>query len=164
MLAGLPKAPSAFNPVANPKRAKQRQLYVLRRMHELGFINDARLPRRRSRICASSATSTNSAVRADYVAEMARQIAFERFQEEAYTRGLRVITTILKADQEAAYASLRRGVLDYDKRHGYRGAEGYADLGQPGSALDETMDEALQESPTSTTSTPPSSSKPGPSW
>jgi penicillin-binding protein 1A len=93
------------------------------------------------------------AVRADHVAEMARQMAYERFQEEAYTRGLRVITTILKADQEAAYASLRRGVLDYDKRHGYRGARGYADLGsrhRPG----RSPEEALRKSPIPTTFIP----------
>ena len=145
MLAGLPKAPSSFNPVANPRRAKQRQLYVLRRMRELGYIDDAQLAEAQKQDLRIKRDVNEFGVRADYVAEMARQIVFERFQEEAYTRGLRVITTILKADQEAAYASLRRGVIDYDKRHGYRGAAGFADLGQPGSALDETLEEALQD-------------------
>jgi len=145
MLAGLPKAPSSFNPVANPKRAKQRQLYVLRRMRELGYIDDARLAEAQKQDLRVKRDVNEFAVRADHVAEMARQIAFERFQEEAYTRGLRVITTILKADQEAAYASLRRGVLDYDRRHGYRGAKGYVDLGQAGTALDEALEEALQD-------------------
>ena len=149
MLAGLPKAPSSFNPVANPKRAKLRQLYVLRRMHELGFINDAQLTQAQGQDLHIKRDVNEFAVRADHVAEMARQMAYERFHDEAYTRGLRVITTILKADQEAAYASLRRGVLDYDKRHGYRGARGYVDLGQPGSALDETLEEALQDEPDS---------------
>jgi penicillin-binding protein 1A len=149
MLAGLPKAPSSFNPVANPKRAKLRQLYVLRRMHELGFVNDAQLAEAQKQDLHIKRDVNEFAVRADHVAEMARQMAYERFQEEAYTRGLRVITTILKADQEAAYASLRRGVLDYDKRHGYRGAKGYVDLGQPGSALDETLEEAMQDEPDS---------------
>ena len=145
MLAGLPKAPSSFNPVVNPKRAKQRQLYVLRRMRELGFINDVQLAEAQKQDLHIKRDVNEFAVRADHVAEMARQMAYERFQEEAYTRGLRVITTILKADQEAAYASLRRGVLDYDKRHGYRGAKGYADLGKSGTASDETLEEALQE-------------------
>ena len=145
MLAGLPKAPSSFNPVANPKRAKQRQLYVLRRMRELGYINDAQLAEAQKQDLRIKRDVNEFAVRADHVAEMARQIAFERFQEEAYTRGLRVITTLIKADQEAAYASLRRGVLDYDRRHGYRGAKGYVDLGQPGTALDEVLEEALQD-------------------
>ncbi len=149
MLAGLPKAPSSFNPVANPKRAKLRQLYVLRRMRELGFIGDSQLAEAQTQALHIKRDVNEFAVRADHVAEMARQMAYERFQEEAYTRGLRVITTILKTDQEAAYASLRRGALDYDKRHGYRGAKGYADLGQPGTALDEALEEALQEEPDS---------------
>ena len=149
MLAGLPKAPSSFNPVANPKRAKLRQLYVLRRMHELGFIKDAQLAEAQKQDLRIKRDVNEFAVRADHVAEMARQMAYERFHEEAYTRGLRVITTILKADQEAAYASLRRGALEYDKRHGYRGAKGYADIGQPGAALDEALEEALQEEPDS---------------
>jgi penicillin-binding protein 1A len=149
MLAGLPKAPSSFNPVANPKRAKLRQLYVLRRMHELGFINDAQFAEAQKQDLRIKRDVNEFAVRADHVAEMARQMAYERFQGEAYTRGLRVITTILKADQEAAYASLRRGVLDYDRRHGYRGAKAYADLGQTGMPGDEILEEALQEEPDS---------------
>jgi penicillin-binding protein 1A len=149
MLAGLPKAPSSFNPVANPKRAKLRQLYVLRRMHELGFINDTQLAEAQKQDLHIKRDVNEFAVRADHVAEMARQMAYERFQGEAYTRGLRVITTILKADQEAAYASLRRGVLDYDRRHGYRGAKGYADLGQTDMPTDEILEEALQEEPDS---------------
>jgi penicillin-binding protein 1A len=149
MLAGLPKAPSSFNPVANPKRAKQRQLYVLRRMHELGFINETQLGEAQKQSLRIKRDVNEFAVRADHVAEMARQIAFERFQEEAYTRGLRVVTTLVRAEQEAAYESLRRGVLDYDRRHGYRGAKGYADLGEPGTALDELLEEALQDEPDS---------------
>lgn len=149
MLAGLPKAPSSFNPVVNPKRAKLRQSYVLRRMLELGSITDAQFAEAQKQDLHIKRDVNEFAVRADYVAEMARQMVFERFREETYTRGLRVVTTILKPDQEAAYASLRRGVIDYDKRHGYRGARGYADLGQPGSASDETLEEALQEEPDS---------------
>ncbi|HMM53518.1 MAG TPA: penicillin-binding protein 1A [Candidatus Desulfobacillus sp.] len=150
MLAGLPKAPSSFNPVANPKRAKLRQLYVLRRMHDLGFIDERQLAAAQKQSLHIKRDLNEFAVRADHVAEMARQMAYERFREEAYTRGLRVITTLLKADQEAAYASLRRGVLDYDRRHGYRGARGYVDLaGLSGNALDEALEEALQDEPDS---------------
>ncbi|MBA3902503.1 MAG: penicillin-binding protein [Rhodocyclaceae bacterium] len=146
MLAGLPKAPSSYNPVANPKRAKQRQHYVLRRMHDLGYINDAQLAEALKQALTVKRDVNEFAVRADHVAEMARQMAYERFQEETYTRGLRVITTITRADQEAAYASLRRGVLDYDRRHGYRGAGGYVDLGQVGAGdLDEVLEESLQD-------------------
>lgn len=145
MLAGLPKAPSSFNPVANPKRAKLRQLYVLRRMRELNFIDEPQLVQAQKQDLHIKRDINEFAVRADYVAEMARQMAYERFRDEAYTRGLRVITTILRADQEAAYASLRRGVLDYDRRHGYRGARSYVDIGAPESTPDETLEEALQD-------------------
>ena len=145
MLAGLPKAPSSFNPVANPKRAKQRQLYVLRRMRELGHLDDAQLAAAQKQVLNIKREVDDFAVRADHVAEMARQIAYERFHEETYSRGLKVVTTILKADQEAAYASLRRGVLDYDRRHGYRGAEGFVGLGEPGADAEESIEEALQE-------------------
>ena len=84
-------------------------------------------------------------MRADYVAEMARQMVVERFPDEAYTHGLRVITTITKADQQAAYAALRRGVMDYDRRHGYRGAEAYADMNGIRSDQDEDIEDLLQD-------------------
>ena len=145
MLAGLPKAPSAFNPVVNPKRASLRQQYVLRRMSELGFIDakqhDAAL---KQELVVKRETNEYS-VHAEYVAEMARQMAAERFPEDVYTRGLRVYTTILKTDQDAAYSSLRRGVLDYDRRHGYRGAEAYVEMTDIKSEQDEALDELLQD-------------------
>ena len=144
MLAGLPKAPSSFNPVANPKRAKQRQLYVLRRMHELGNISDAQFAEAQKAPIVVKHEANEYALHADYVAEMVRQMLHERFGDEVYTKGYRVYTTITKADQKEAYAALRRGVLDYDKRHGYRGPEGYIELpadGQP----DEIIEEALAE-------------------
>jgi len=145
MLAGLPKAPSAYNPVANPKRAALRQQYVLRRMHELGFINDKQLEFAQQEKLHVRANPDQFSVRADYVAEMARQIAFEHLHEETYTHGARVITTITKADQMAAYAAVRKGVMDYDRRHGYRGAEAYVDMTAIRSDQDEALDEALQE-------------------
>ncbi|MBL0168099.1 MAG: penicillin-binding protein 1A [Propionivibrio sp.] len=145
MLAGLPKAPSAFNPVVNPKRASLRQQYVLRRMHELGFI-DARQHEAALKQALVVKRETNEyAVHAEFVAEMARQMAAERFPEDVYTRGLRIYTTILKNDQEAAYSSLRRGVLDYDRRHGYRGAEAYVEMTDIKSEQDEALDELLQD-------------------
>lgn len=147
MLAGLPKAPSSFNPVANPKRAKQRQLYVLRRMHELGFISDSQLAEAQAEPLTVKRDSIESPVKAHFVAEMARQIAYEQFHDEAYSRGLRVVTTITRAEQQAAYAALRRAVLDYDRRHGYRGPESYADMGQITSDQDEELEERLQDSP-----------------
>ena len=146
MLAGLPKAPSAYNPVANPKRARQRQMYVLRRMHDLGFINDAQYAAADKEQLRVKHDINDFGVHADYVAEMARQIAFERFPDEVYSNGLRVITTILRADQEAAYSSLRKGVMDYDRRHGYRGAEAYVDMTDVAKDDDdEELDDLLQE-------------------
>lgn len=145
MLAGLPKAPSAYNPVANPKRAKARQLYVLRRMRELGYLDDQRLAQAQRQELVIRREISEFAGQADHVAEMARQIAQEQFREEAYTRGLRVITTILKADQEAAYAAVRRGVMDYDRRHGYRGPEAYVELAAGEQSQEETIDDALQD-------------------
>jgi penicillin-binding protein 1A len=145
MLAGLPKAPSAYNPVVNPKRAAQRQQYVLRRMAELGFISEAehrQAVETPLKVVSSSADLGGSA---DYIAEMARQIAYEQYRDEAYTKGIKVITTIVRAEQEAAYKALRRGILDYDRRHGYRGAESYADPSRLNTQHAESMDEILAE-------------------
>ncbi len=145
MLAGLPKAPSLYNPVANPKRARIRQQYVLRRMRELGFISPADLQAAEAENLRIKHDLNDFGVHADYVAEMARQIAVDRFQDDAYTIGLRVTTTIRKDDQEAAYQALRRGVLDYDRRHGYRGAEAYVDLAKTQADQEEELDELLQD-------------------
>ena len=145
MLAGLPKAPSAFNPVVNPKRARLRQQYVLRRMLELGFIDAEQHDAALKQALVIKRESNDFDVHAEFVAEMARQIAAERFPDDVYTRGLRVQTTITKADQDAAYASLRRGVLDYDRRHGYRGAEAFVDMADIASEHDEALDEMLQD-------------------
>ncbi|MCP5249402.1 MAG: penicillin-binding protein 1A [Candidatus Accumulibacter sp.] len=145
MLAGLPKAPSSDNPIAKPKRARVRQQYVLRRMNELGFITDEQYQSALNQALVIKRDSNETPIHAEYVSEMARQIAAERFPEDVYTRGLRVFTTILKDDQEAAYSSLRKGVLDYDRRHGYRGAEAYVDLGGIKSEQDEALEELLQD-------------------
>ena len=144
MLAGLPKAPSSFNPVVNPKRAKQRQSYVLRRMHELGHITDAQFADAQKAQLVVKHQTNEYAVRAEYVAEMVRQMLFERFGEDVYAKGYRVYTTITRADQEAAYSALRRGVLDYDKRHGYRGPEGYIEMPAAGQ-VDDDLEESLAE-------------------
>ncbi|MCX7155976.1 MAG: penicillin-binding protein 1A [Rhodocyclales bacterium] len=145
MLAGLPKAPSAYNPVANPKRAQLRQRYVLRRMRELDFINDAQLKSAQTEALYVKRDVNDFGVRADYVAEMARQIAAERFPDDLYSRGLRVITTINFSEQQAAYLAVRRGVIDYDRRHGYRGAEAYVDLKDVTSDQDEELEELLAD-------------------
>ena len=145
MLAGLPKAPSAFNPVANPKRAALRQRYVLRRMLQLGFIDEKQHDEALKQPVVVKRDASEFAVHAEFVTEMARQIAVEQFPQDAYTRGLKVYTTILKADQNAAYSSLRRNVLDYDRRHGYRGAEAYVEMSDIKSEQDEALDEFLQD-------------------
>ncbi len=128
MLAGLPKAPSAYNPVANPKRARARQQYILQRMLQLGYINQADYDNAKEQVLKVKTDSSEFGVHAEYVAEMTRQLVYDQFKDEAYTRGLNVYTTITKADQDAAYLALRRGVMDYEKRHGYRGPEGYMEL------------------------------------
>src|SRR3954465_6539390 len=145
MLAGLPKAPSTYNPVANPQRAKQRQQYVLRRMTELGYITQEQHDEAYKAPLRSRREVREYAVHAEYMAEMVRQAIAETYPEDVYTRGFRVYTTIRQADQEAAYAALRRGVLEYDRNHGYRGAEGYAEL--PATPDDDDFDEALGDHP-----------------
>ncbi|MBL8431358.1 MAG: penicillin-binding protein 1A [Dechloromonas sp.] len=145
MLAGLPKAPSAYNPIANPKRSRMRQQYVLRRMRDVGYINDAQYESALREPLVVKRELADYPVHAEHAAEMARQIVAGRFPEEVYSRGLKVYTTLIKGDQEAAYASLRRGVMDYDRRHGYRGAESYLDMKDFAGDQDEAIDEALQD-------------------
>ncbi|HEY5994887.1 MAG TPA: PBP1A family penicillin-binding protein [Gallionellaceae bacterium] len=143
VLAGLPKAPSLYNPIANPQAAKQRQLYVLKRMRALDFIDDAQLAAAQQQPIVAKRGGLEFAVHADYLAEMVRQAMVDRYDEEAYNQGYKVYTTIRAADQAAAYAALRDNVEDYDERHGYRGPESYADLGKD--ANEESLEEALQE-------------------
>jgi penicillin-binding protein 1A len=147
MLAGLPKAPSAYNPIVNPKRARIRQQYVLRRMNDLGYIDKAQYESALKEPLIVKRELAEYAAHAEYAAEMARQIAAERFPEDVYARGLKVYTTLIKAEQEAAYTSLRKGVMDYDRRHGYRGAESYIDMKEIRSDQDEAIDDALHDIP-----------------
>ncbi len=145
MLAGLPKAPSAYNPVVNPKRARSRELYVLRRMHDLKFINDAQFKEAQDMPLVVRQTLRDNTAHAEFVAEMARQAIVEAYGDESYTRGLRVYTTVRKADQDAAYAAVRRGVFDYDRRHGYRGPESFLALPDDPAELDAALDRAFQD-------------------
>jgi len=148
MLAGLPKAPSAYNPVNNPKRAKTRQLYVLRRMHELRFINDDQLREAQNApIVVRQAVREVLPVHAESVAEMARQVVFDAYGDEAYTRGLTVWTTIRRVDQDAAYAAVRKGVFDYDRRHGYRGPDAFVNLGDDPAEQEQALDKAFGDYP-----------------
>ncbi|MEO8738920.1 MAG: penicillin-binding protein 1A [Casimicrobiaceae bacterium] len=145
MLAGLPKAPSAFNPVVNPKRARTRELYVLRRMHELRFISDAEYAKAQDAPLVVRQTLRDNSAHAESIAEMARQAILESYGDESYTRGLTVYTTVRKADQDAAYTAVRRGLFDYDRRHGYRGPETFLSLPDDPAELDAALDRAFQD-------------------
>jgi len=145
MLAGLPKAPSAYNPVVNPRRARIRQEYVLRRMLELSYITGQQHELALKEPLIIKRELSEYAVNAEFVAEMARQIAAERFPEDVYTRGMKVYTTLIRDEQEAAYRALREGVLAYDRRNGYRGVESHADMTHITSDQDEGIDVLLQD-------------------
>jgi penicillin-binding protein 1A len=149
MLAGLPKAPSAYNPVANPKRAKARQQYIILRMYQLGYITQEQYEQARNEELKVKNDSAAFGIHAEYVAEMARQMVYDQFKEDTYTRGLNVFTTITKADQDAAYLALRRGVMDYEKRHGYRGPEGYMEIPASKDEAENAIEAELAEHPDS---------------
>nr|WP_245591253.1 penicillin-binding protein 1A [Derxia gummosa] len=145
MLAGIPKAPSAYNPVANFRRASARQRYVLDRMRSLGYINDQQHEEALAQKLDIHASVSTYAVHGEYVAEMARQAAYDLWKDDAYVRGINVYTTIDSKDQAAAYAAVRAGVLDYDRRHGYRGPEAFVDL--PERITDEFIDDVIEKHP-----------------
>ncbi|NDU92147.1 MAG: penicillin-binding protein 1A [Ferrovum sp.] len=144
MLAGLPKAPSRYNPVINPKRAALRQQYVLRRMHELKFVSDAEYNDALRHPGHVTPFHSGFLLKADYVAEMARQYMVRAYGDEVYNKGYKVVTTLLKADQDAAYRAVRQGVMDYDRRHGYRGPEDYVELAASG-VSEEDLEDALSD-------------------
>jgi len=146
MLAGLPKAPSAYNPVTNPKRATQRQRYIVNRMFETGFITEAQHEEALAQQLRYR-TQTDNAVHAEYVAEAARQLVFAQYGEDAYTRGLNVYLTVSAADQMVAYRALRKGLMDYELRQVYRGPEAYVDLPADAALIDARVAEALSEHP-----------------
>src|SRR5947208_2032129 len=129
ILAGLPKAPSAYNPVANPQRARLRQQYVLRRMRELGHISEQQAAdAAKAPLHVRREVDDFAGLHGEFLAEMVRQAVYEQYPDEAYTKGFRVYTTIRKADQEAAYEAARRALLAYDRSQGYRGPEAYVEL------------------------------------
>ncbi|SMG60208.1 penicillin-binding protein 1A [Paraburkholderia susongensis] len=147
MLAGLPKAPSAYNPVVNPKRAKVRQEYILQRMYELHYITQEQYDEARQQPLVVKGMGKEYSVHAEYVAEMVRQMMYAQYHEEAYTRGLNVVTTIDSADQDVAYRALRKGLMDYERRHGYRGPEAFIDLPADAEEREQAIDDALAEHP-----------------
>jgi penicillin-binding protein 1A len=147
MLATLPQAPSRNNPVANPERAKQRQQYVLRRMREVNFITDAQYKEAVEHPLHIQREIKSSLAHADYVAEMARQVVFDTYGEDAYGKGIKVYTTLRMKDQESAYEAVRKGVIDYDHRHGYRGPESFVNLPAEKDAQEEAIDDVFQDLP-----------------
>jgi penicillin-binding protein 1A len=128
MIAGLPKAPSANNPVSNPERALQRRNYILGRMYVLGFIDSAQYQQALSEPDDASLHTAAIGLQAPYVAEMVRAYMVEHYGDDAYHAGYSVTTTLDSGRQRAATAALRGDLLDYDRRHGYRGAEAHVDL------------------------------------
>ena len=152
ILAGLPAAPSAYNPWVNPRRAKVRQQYVLSRMLQLGFISArehdqaaAEPFKPRQAMAAYSPNSTRSLLHAQFAAEMARQAVFDLFREDAYTLGLNVYTTLVSGEQLAAYEAVRSQVLSYDRRYGYRGPEAFIQLPTDPAQRDQRIEDAIVE-------------------
>jgi penicillin-binding protein 1A len=143
MLAGLPKAPARDNPIVNPKRAKERQLYVLSRMHTLGYLNDQVYEASKDEDIRVLPERRALPLRAEWASEMARQLAYDMFKDEAYSTGLNVFTTIRSKDQRAANAAVRRAVIDYDRKQGYRGPEAYMEMSSNPQVLEERIDEAV---------------------
>ena len=147
MLAGLPKAPSAYNPISNPKRARVRQLYIIERMEENGFITTAQAQEAKQENLKIRTNANSTRVHAEYVAEMARQLIFAQYGNEAYTRGLNVYTTLRASEQDVAYQSLRRGIMDYERRQHYRGPEQFIQLPTSAEDAEDAIDDALANHP-----------------
>jgi penicillin-binding protein 1A len=146
MLAGLPKAPAANNPIVNPKRAEQRQRHIISRMREYGMIDAAQETSALNEDLRYR-TPKPTTVHAEFAVEAARQLIYAQYGEAAHTRGLSVTTSIRVADQQAAYQALRRGILDFDRRQAYRGPEGYVDLPADPKAIDARVADALEDHP-----------------
>jgi penicillin-binding protein 1A len=147
MLAGLPKAPSAFNPIVNPKRARSRQLYIIERMEENGYITakQARAAKAEPLRLRSAADKKN--LHAEFVAETVRQMVFAQYGEETYTRGINVYTTVQSTEQMAAYRALRQGLMDYERRQVYRGPEKFIQLPSDPKQAEDAIDDALEDHP-----------------
>lgn len=128
LLAGIPQAPSRYNPVASREQAERRRAYVLRRMLELGFIDRAQQSAALAEPISGEMYGPRVEVEAPYVAELARQALFEKYGSRIYTDGIRVVTTVDSRLQRAADIAVRSGVLEYDRRHGYRGPAAKVEL------------------------------------
>ena len=147
MLAGLPKAPSAFNPIANPKRARSRQLYIIGRMEDNGYITAKQASAAKAEPLRLRSSADKKALHAEFVAETVRQMVFAQYGEETYTRGLNVYTTVQSAEQMAAYKALRQGLMDYERRQVYRGPEKFITLPNDPKLVEDAIDDALEDHP-----------------
>jgi len=148
MLAGIPQNPSRHNPAVNPIRAKARQGLVLKRMLDLGRITQVQYTQALNEKLKIS-DRPQFEVHADYVAELVRQELYAQYKTAIYTRGFKVYTTLDKAEQNAAYDALRRNVLAYDQRHGYRGPEDFVDLPTDEDERSDAIDDILTRHPSS---------------
>ncbi|WP_306853418.1 penicillin-binding protein 1A [Cupriavidus necator] len=147
MLAGLPKAPSAYNPVVNPRRAKVRQEYILQRMRDLRYLTPEQYDQAVQAELKVRTEGNEFSTHAEYVAEIVRQLMYAQYREETYTRGLTVYTTLTKTDQDAAYEAVRAGIMNYERKHGYRGPEAFIDLPSDPAEREQAIDDALVEHP-----------------
>ena len=147
MLAGLPKAPSLYNPIVNPSRARVRQLYILDRMVETGFITQQQADEAKNTELVLQRATYGDNVHAEYVGEMVRQLIYDQYGADTYTRGLNVYTTISTEEQHAAYKAVRTGILNYDTRRSYRGPEHFITLPTDPDLLEEAISDALIEYP-----------------
>ncbi len=147
MLAGLPKAPSAYNPISNPKRARSRQLYIIDRMLDNGFITEAQARIAQKEELRIKNGSNDTRVHGEYIAETVRQLMYAQYGDDVYTRGLSVYTTIKAEDQNVAYRALRKGIMDFERRQIYRGPEKFVTLPADPKELDDAIDDALIDHP-----------------
>ena len=147
MLAGLPKAPSAYNPIVNPARARVRQLYIIERMEQNGFITAEQASAAKQEKLHVRNSRDAVRVHAEYVTETVRQLVFNQYGDETYTRGLNVYTTLLADDQNQAYKALRKGIMDYERRQIYRGPEKFIDMPSNPQATEDAIDDALADNP-----------------
>ena len=147
MLAGLPKAPSSYNPIANPKRARIRQLYIIDRMLENRFITSEQAVSAREETLAIRTGPVSGRIHAEYVAETVRQLIYNQYGEDTYTRGINVYTTLLASDQTVAYKALRKGIMDFERRQVYRGPEKFIDMPSNALEVEDAVDDALSDSP-----------------
>jgi len=145
LLAGLPKAPSRYNPLTNPENALERRGYVLRRMLKLGHIDEVTFTEAMAAPVGASRHALRFNVDAPFVAEMVRQYMVAKYAEASYDDGYHVYTTIRSKDQQAADAALRKAVIDYDRRHGWRGPAGRESISRK--TEPSRLDELLKEYP-----------------